>query len=454
MPADPAIVLLRERLGADAVLDDQAECWPYGYDNSRRHAAPVAVVRPDSAAAVRTIVETCNETGLALTARGYGSATTGAAVPVAGGVVLSTERLRAIHAIDRDNRTAVVEAGVTNGEIQRAAGEQGFFWAPDPTSADYSTVGGNLACNAAGPRAVKYGTCRENTLGLRAVAGSGAELRTGVFTTKGVVGYDLTRLIIGSEGTLAVISEATLLLRPLPEAVATLRAVYTDVAAAAAAVASIMAQPVIPRVLEFMDETATDLIRNRVDLPDNGRALLLIEIDGAAAHLDDAADAIEQAGAAGLVAFDRATVEADRESLWAARRALSPALRTLAPKKINEDVVVPVSRLAEFIARLEELASRHGVAVVNFGHAGNGNIHVNILGENAQLPDMQHCLASLMSTVLEMGGTLSGEHGVGLDKMDFVGMEIEPATLDLMRAIKRQFDPNGILNPGKLFPAT
>ena len=452
MPAATAIAQLRDRLGADVVTDDPAECWSYGYDNSRRHVAPAAVVRPDSPESVKTAIEICNQTRTPVTARGYGSGTTGAAVPSNGGIVLSTERLTTIHRIDPDNRAAVVQAGVTNGAVQRAVAEHGFFWAPDPTSADYSTVGGNLACNAAGPRAVKYGTTRDNTLGLRAVTGDGRELRTGVYTTKGVVGYDLTRLLIGSEGTLALITEATLMLRPLPEAICTIRAVYSDVNSAAAAVARIMAQPVIPRVLELMDEAATNLVRSSVTLPADGRALLLVEVDGPAAHLDDAAAAIHTVAGPGLVAFDQSVDDHHREELWSARRALSPALRTLAPEKINEDVVVPVSRLSELIAALVGIGNDHGVTIVNFGHAGNGNIHVNLLGQTDQLPDMRRCLAKLMQTVVSLGGTLSGEHGVGLDKRDFVSLEIEPETLGLMRAIKQQFDPNGILNPGKMFP--
>jgi D-lactate dehydrogenase len=360
--------------------------------------------------------------------------------------------------IDAANRVAVVEAGVTNDQLQVAAGQEGFFWPPDPTSAAYCSIGGNLACNSAGPRAVKYGTPRENTLGLKAVTGEGKCLTTGCYTTKGVVGYDLTRLLIGSEGTLAVITEATLKLPPLPEAVATMRAIYRDMASAAAAVSTIMAQPVVPRALEFMDNSSIRMIRGYAgdDLPEDAGAMLIIEADGDAPLLSRSVDALELAARnAGLVEFRKATDETEARNLWSSRKALSPALRRVAPGKINEDVVVPVSRMARFIERLEQLSRDYELTIVNFGHAGNGNIHVNLLGDTTDSAirlTMERCLSTIFETVLDLGGTLSGEHGIGYEKRAFVGLEIEPVTLDLMRRIKQQFDPKGILNPGKFFP--
>ncbi|HKJ09967.1 MAG TPA: FAD-linked oxidase C-terminal domain-containing protein, partial [Gammaproteobacteria bacterium] len=319
------------------------------------------------------------------------------------------------------------------------------------------TVGGNLAYNSAGPRAVKYGTPRENTLGLRAVTATGAEIRTGVSTTKGVVGYDLTRLLIGSEGTLAVITEATLKLTPIQPARRTLRAVYPDMNAAAGAVAAIMAQPATPCALEFMDGSAIEMIRSysQADLPERAGAMLMIEVDGPHACIDEAAEAVADAARAGAVEVRTAATDAEVKALWATRKALSPALRNVAPKKINEDVVVPVSRMPALIGGLEALSREFGITIVNFGHAGNGNIHVNLLvdpDDPAQMANADKCLDRVFALVLELGGTLSGEHGIGLVKRDFVDREIDPVTLDLMRAIKAQFDPNGILNPGKAIP--
>ncbi|HEX2666987.1 MAG TPA: FAD-linked oxidase C-terminal domain-containing protein [Gammaproteobacteria bacterium] len=445
-------------VGTDDLYTDPADRWPYGYDNSRRHALPDAVAFPASHAEVLAAVRLCNEFKVPLTTRGLGSSTTGSAVPVAKGLVLALERMNRIIEVDGANRALVVETGATNTAVQEAAAGHGFFWPPDPTSAGYSTVGGNLACGAGGPHAVKYGTVRENVLGLRAVLGSGQELTAGVYTTKGAMGYDFTRLLIGSEGTLAVITEATLKLTPKPQAVRTLRAVYADMTAAAAAVSRIMAQPVTPCVLEFIDGPSIGMIRGYAgnDLPAEAGAMLLIEVDGRPEELDQAAAAVGAAAQGeGCMEFRAARDAQESAALWTSRKALSPALRKIAPKKINEDVVVPVSRMAEFIARLTELSEQYGVPIVNFGHAGNGNIHVNLLvdpDDATQMKNAEPCLEQVFRTVLDMRGTLSGEHGVGLEKRPFMGLEFDAATLELMRRIKQDFDPNGILNPGKLLP--
>lgn len=440
---------------ADALVTDPAECLAYGYDNSRRQAQPDAVVFPSAHAQVAALVRACRNAHAPLIARGRGTNTTGATVPVDGGVVVSFERMNRIVEIDADNRLALVEPGVLNGDLQAALGERGFFWPPDPTSSPYCTIGGNLACNAAGPRAVKYGSCRENTLGLHAVTGAGEEFRCGVNTTKGAVGYDLTRLLIGAEGTLAIITEATLKLTPKPAAKATLSASYADVVAATAAVARIMAQPVVPCALEFMDDAALHLARAHAgEAIPNAGALLIVEADGDAADLPRAVEALcAAARGAGLLDIRTAKNTSEAETLWAARRALSPALRTISPDKINEDVVVPVSRLPELIARLREIAAKYSIPIVNFGHAGNGNIHVNLLPRDAaEHARAEAALPEVFRSVIALGGTLSGEHGIGLAKRDYLVDALDPNALALMRRIKAQFDPDGILNPGKLLP--
>jgi D-lactate dehydrogenase len=446
---------LREIFGA-AVTFDAAECLAYGYDNSRRQAQPEAVVFPTQHAQVVALVRACRTERIPAIARGRGTNTTGATVPVNGGVVVSFERMNRIVQIDPDNRRAIVEPGVLNADLQRALAPHGFFWPPDPTSSPYCTIGGNLACNAAGPRAVKYGSCRENVLGLRAVAGTGAEFRCGVYTSKGAVGYDLTRLLIGAEGTLALITEATLKIVPQPAAKRTLSASYDDIAFATAAVARIMAQPVTPCALEFLDDAALRLARAHggESIP-AAQALLIIEVDGDAADLPRAADALAAAArGAGLIEMQVAATAQETERLWAARRALSPALRTLSPNKINEDVVVPVSRLPELIEALRGISAKYQIPIVNFGHAGNGNIHVNLLPRDAaEQGRAESALPDVFDCVIRLGGTLSGEHGIGLAKRDFLSRALDPTALDLMRSIKAQFDPDGILNPGKLLPA-
>jgi len=449
---------LRTAAGADNIITAPEDCWAYGYDNSRQHALPGAVAFAHDHEQVARIVECCYQDGVSLVVRGRGTGTTGATVPLTGGLVLSTERMDRILEMDPDNRIVRVQPGAINQAVQDAAAKHGFFWPPDPTSAGYCTIGGNLAYNSAGPRALKYGTPRENTLGLLAVTGVGAPIRTGVRTTKGVVGYDLTRLLIGSEGTLAVITEAILKLIPLPESIHTLQAVYSGVDAAAEAISRIMAQPAVPRSLEFMDASAIDMIRDyaEVDVPTGAGALLMIEVDGSEEAVAAAATAIMQAGQIeGCLRMQAARDEGEVREMWAARKALSPALRTIAPEKINEDVVVPVSEIPALIGGLTVLSEKHRIPIVNFGHAGNGNIHVNLLID----PDIdgitkraERCLTEVFDLVLKLGGTLSGEHGVGIAKRDYIDREIDSVTLDLMRRIKAQFDPRGILNPTKVFP--
>jgi D-lactate dehydrogenase len=452
---------LRARLAevfGERLRTEPADVLPYGYDNSRRVALPQAVAFAQSHDEVGACAAACHEHGVPLIARGRGTNTTGATVPIHGGVVLSFERMAKILRVSPGDRLLECEAGAINGEVQAAAGKHGLFWAPDPTSLGYSAVGGNLACNAGGPRAVKYGTARDNVLGLRAVTATGRTLKTGCYTTKGVVGYDLTRLIVGSEGTLAIITEATLKLLPKPEAVRTLRACYRDEASAAAAVSRLMAQPETPCALEFMDGDSVKLAQDyqRSDLPGGTGALLIVEVDGYAETIAAAVKAVSAAAAGdGLLELKAATSEAESGALWTARKALSPALRRLAPNKINEDVAVPVSRLRELINGLRALSVQHGVRIVNFGHAGNGNLHVNLLGDSsdpAQKEALQRCLEAAFRLVLSLEGTISGEHGVGIEKRDYVGWEVAADTLATMRELKRVFDPKGILNPGKCLP--
>lgn len=456
MPLSTALLTrLRETFAGDALAVGDAERIAYSYDNSRRHALPDAVVFPTEHGQVEALVQACRAHGVALTARGRGSNTTGATVPVQGGVVVSFERMNRIVRIDPDNRLAVVEPGVLNGDLQAALAPHGFFWPPDPSSAPWCTIGGNLACNSAGPRTVKYGSPRENTLGLRAVAGNGEGFRCGTHTSKGATGYDLTRLLIGAEGTLALITEATLKLTPKPSAVRTLRATYRDVGAAARAVARIMAQPVTPCALEFIDDVALKLARDHGgDSVPLAGAMLMIEVDGEPQTLDSAVDAVSRAARGeGLDELRVATNSEETKALWAARKALSPAQRTISPDKINEDVVVPVSRLPELVDGIKALSAKHELLIVSFGHAGNGNLHVNLLPRDAaERERAPACLAELFALVIALDGTLSGEHGIGMLKREFMPLALEPSALRLMRNIKVAFDPDGILNPAKLLP--
>jgi glycolate oxidase subunit GlcD len=459
MPALPAD--LQRELSAllgEGWLRDPSERLVYAYDNSRRESLPDAVALPTTRAQVQTLVRACHAHRVPVVARGRGTNTTGATVPIQGGVVVSFERMNRILDVRPGDRCAVVEPGVLNGDLQAALKPLGLFWPPDPTSAAYSTIGGNLACNAGGPRAVKYGASRDNVLALTAITGTGELIHCGSATTKGATGYDLQRLLVGSEGTLALIVEATLKLTPLPRQRRVMRALYDDVLSAAKAVARLMAQPIAPSMLEFMDGDCVRLARDvgGADLPIEAGALLMIEADGDAETLPHAIEALMRtAGGDGLVSLDDAADEATTGNLWAARKALSPALRTLAPGKINEDVVVPVSRIPFLVEGVRALSLEFALPIVSFGHAGNGNLHVNILfdpADAAQNERAQAALARVFALTLSLGGTLSGEHGIGLAKRKFMPQAIDPATLALMRQIKAVFDPAGILNPDKLLP--
>jgi len=458
MLPDSFITQLKQAITADRLSLDEAERWTYGYDNSRKHALPDAVVFPASHDEVAAIVKLCNEHLVPLVPRGRGTGTTGGAVPINGGVVMSMERMTRIIEFDPVNRLMRVEPGVTNQEVQDMAASKGFFWPPDPGSANVCSVGGNLAFNAAGPSAVKYATTRENTLGLVAVTAEGDTLRTGFNTTKGVTGYDLTRLLIGSEGTLAVITEATLKLTPLPETHRTIAASYSSIQGATEAIVEIMSQAQIPAALEFLDNNSLDLIRKQPDLniSTTAQALLLIDVDGTHDSITSSVQRISDAARnAGLTELNLSQNEQESSQLWKARKALSPALRHVAPNKLNEDVVVPVGNIPPLIAGLSQLSEQYAIPIVNFGHAGNGNIHVNLLYDTQdpqQERNARPCLREVFELVIQLGGALSGEHGIGTEKMAYVGMEIDPVTLNYMKRLKSLFDPNNILNPGKVFP--
>ncbi|KAF1014001.1 MAG: putative FAD-linked oxidoreductase [Stenotrophomonas maltophilia] len=449
---------LSSLLGADGWRTDAPALDANAQDNSWRRQAPAAVALPANVEEVQALVRACRAHGVALVARGAGTGTTGAAVPLPGSIVLSFTRMDRIVEIRAGDRCAVVQPGVLNGTLQQALAPHVLFWAPDPSSAEICSIGGNLACNAGGPRAVKYGTSRDNVLRLVAVTGTGTGdvIRCGGAYTKDATGYDLIHLLVGSEGTLALIVEATLKLTPLPVSQAVLRVLYRD-ADAAAAVSRLMSQPVVPTCLEFMDAHSLQLLRlNGADVPEAG-AMLLVEADGDHDTLPYLLQALASAAEGdGMLALDVAMEGRARDQLWAARKALSPALRSFAPGKINEDVVVPVSRIPELVAGVQALAREYTLTIVTFGHAGNGNLHVNILyhpddaDENARA---HAALPKIFELTLALGGTLSGEHGIGLAKRDFMAQAFTPATLATMRAIKATLDPDGILNPGKVLPA-
>ncbi|MBI5936560.1 MAG: FAD-binding protein [Betaproteobacteria bacterium] len=446
-------------LGPERARADADTLALYAQDETPGRCPPEAVLFPTSHDQVADCVRLALEHQLPITPRGAGSGNVGGAQPTPGSLVLSFECMNRIVEFDPANRLIVVEPGVVTQDIDQLARSAGLMYAPDPGSGAYSRIGGNLAMNAAGPRAVKYGVTRDHVLALRAVDGSGRELRTGGRTSKYATGYDLTRLLVGSEGTLALITEATLKLVPAPERTASFRLCYASDTAACAAVQRIMRQPVVPSALEFMDRRSIDAIKEygaAEGLPPGTEAVLMVEADGPAEDIPRQVAALEAAlRGDGLLELQTGFTPAEIQNLWTARKSLSHAVKKIAPLKINEDIVVPVSRLAELVAAIDAMATLHRLPIVSFGHAGNGNLHVNLMvhpDDEDEMARAETCLRELVETVLRLGGTLSGEHGIGNKKRQFMPLEIEPDTLALMRELKRVFDPRGILNPGKKLP--
>ncbi|MCE2542097.1 MAG: FAD-binding protein [Acidobacteria bacterium] len=446
-------------LGAEHVRGDDALRREYGTDALGRGLPADLVVFPGSAAEIAAVARLCDAQRIPLTPRGAGTGYTGGAVPANGGVVLALDRLDRIKEIDEASLLAVVEPNVVTGALQAAVERVGLFYPPDPASLASSAIGGNVAECAGGPRAFKYGTTRRYLLGLEAVLPTGEIIRTGGKVVKNVVGYDLTQLLAGSEGTLAIITEATLRLVPKPAARRTLRAWFAGVDTAVAAARAVIAAQVVPAALELVDAASLAAARARGGAglaPDSAGAMLLIEVDGtpaaAAEELQRAAEACESTGASGV---QRAGNDAEREALWQIRRDLSLALRAVAPLKINHDVVVPLARIPDLFRAVDALRRELRLDIACFGHVGDGNIHVNVLvdpQDAAQMARAQAAERRLFEAVVALEGSISGEHGIGFTKQAYLDLELSPETIALMRRLKRAFDPNGILNPGKIFP--
>jgi glycolate oxidase len=453
---DRAKLELERRLGPSKVLTGLEACATYANDDSDVEGRPPeAVVLAATASDVAIALAVAEACDVPITPRAGGTGRTGGAVPMAGGIVLATHGLARLKEIDRANLVAVVEPGVITGELHAAVEREGLFYAPDPNSLESCMLGGNIAENAGGPRAFKYGVTRDWVLGLEVVLIGGRLLRTGRRTAKGVTGYDVTALLVGSEGTLGVFTEATLRLVPKPPAIATALALFSDVRAAAEAVSAIVAAGVVPRCLELLDSAALDAVRAAgVSVDARAGAMLLIEVDGEAAESTLLRVGEIASAAPGNVDVLVAQDAGQRDRLWAARRMLSKATRRLARHKLSEDVVVPRTRVAELLARAEAIGIATGVRQLAYGHAGDGNLHVNFLwNDDAERPQVERAIEMLMRTTIELGGTLSGEHGIGVSKAPYLGIEQSEDLIALQRDIKRVFDPKGLLNPGKIFPS-
>lgn len=431
----------------------------YSYDATALEYLPEAVIFPGTRDEIAGIMKLATAEGFPVVPRGAGSGFVGGALPVKGGLVLSLKRLDRILEIDKDNMTALVEPGVVTGHLQKEVEALGLFYPPDPSSLKFCTLGGNVAMGSGGPRAVKYGVTRDYVMKLEVVLPTGEVITTGTAAAKGVVGYDLARLMVGSEGTLGIVTKILLKLIPKPIAKVTLLAEFPSALEAGRTVSAVMASGVIPSVLEFIDNSTLKCVKAELKDPpsEQVKAILLIEADGSEAAIAEDSLVIEKlCRENGAVRIKKSRDKKESEQLWQTRRAISPSLYKLATKKINEDIAVPRDKVPELIGRLEKIAHKHNVIMANFGHAGDGNIHVNIMVNKGNVEEEKRgaeAVKEVFQTALDLGGTISGEHGVGISKQPFIEMEISHREIELMEGIKKVFDPANILNPGKIFPS-
>ena len=444
-------------VGEENILTGTEELTCYSYDAVNQKFIPEAVVFPGNTEEVAAVLKLANQEQFPVIPRGAGSGFTGGSLAVLGGVVLVTSRLNRIIEIDTDNLTALVEPGVVCGEFQKEVDKHGLYYPPDPASLSFSTLGGNVAECAGGPSALKYGVTRDYVTGLEIVLPIGEVITTGVRTMKGVVGYDLTRLIIGSEGTLAVITKIYLRLLPKPETSITLMALFKNVEDAARAVSAIIRNKIVPAKLEFMDRGSIECVNRYQNLGFSAdtEALLLIELDGDPAAVENAAgNVVNICSEQYSFRVERATNVQEASKLWEVRRAVSSSLLVLNLTKMNEDVVVPRSKIPDLIRRMEEIKKKYQLTIISFGHAGDGNIHVNVMYDEkipGELEKAENAVKEIFQEALTLDGTISGEHGIGITKAPFLRMELTDSEIELMKKIKRVFDPNDILNPGKIF---
>lgn len=460
-PSSATLEAFRKALGADLeeaqILVDRDLREPYATDRSGAPGhVPDLVVRARSTQDVQAVLRAAQAHGVPVTPRGLGTGKSGGALAIHGGAVLSLERMRAIHHVSVDDMLVEADAGAITGDVMAVAEAEGLFYPPDPNSWDICSIGGNVACNAGGPRALKYGVTKHYVLGLEVVLPDGTRLDVGKRTLKHVTGYDLGAMMVGSEGTLAVITKCVMRLVPRPPAVCTALVSFGDARAASVALTTVLARGVVPRTLELLDRHALAAVAKKTPgrFPEDAGALIILETDGADeerafADLSRAAEICLEAGAVDVqVAQD----EVQRERIWAPRRILSDTLKETADKKISEDIVVPRSRLPDMLTRVDEIGEQFGLRVASYGHAGDGNLHVNVLFDADQTARGEDAVRAVLEAAIEFGGTISGEHGVGLLKRDFLPLEQAAPAIALQRQLKAALDPHHILNPGKVLP--
>ncbi len=455
---DKHIENLKKIVGEEDIKTDKIHLHAYSYDATKEHFYPEAVIFPENEEEVSKILKYCNDNKISIIPRGAGSGFTGGALPVKGGIVLAVEKyMNKIIEIDEKDMVAVVQPGVINATLQKEVEKRGLFYPPDPASMDYSTIGGNVAENAGGMRAAKYGLTKDYVVCLRAVLANGEIIRAGKRTIKDVAGYNVAGILIASEGTLAVITEITLKLLPKPKLAKTYMGIFENVEDAMNAVYKSLASGAMPVAMEFMDSLVVKALKEKlgVNLPDNAGALLIGDVDG---NVEEEIDyqlnilkkSFEENNSQQFIV---ASEKEKRDEIWFARRNASQSITIYGNKKLNEDISVPRSKLPEALKGIYEIGEKYSVKIPCFGHAGDGNIHVNIMvdGKNEdELKRGYNAVEEVFKFVVNIGGTLSGEHGIGLSKAPFMKLAFSEAELNLFKRIKNAFDPNGILNPGKM----
>ncbi len=448
---------LEEIVGAENVLVEPEKVEQYGADAVKEKFPPEAVVFPETTAQMAEILKLANAEIFPVTARGGGVGYTGGAVPVDGGIVIGTDRMNKIIEISADDLYVVCQPGLTTYKLQQAVEKYGLLFPPDPASYKNSFIGGNIAENAGGMRTPKYGNTKNSVLGLEVVTATGEIIRTGGKTVKNVVGFDLTGLMCGSEGLLGIITEATLKLLPMPEATATVRASFKSMEAACEVLTKFTPEGLLPMAMEVVDKHCIKAIEENFafGLSPNANAILIVAVDGFKDEVERNAQMIERIlQTNGGFDILRSRTKEEEDKLWDVRRAISPSLMKYGTLKLNEDVVVPRSKVPALIRQIEEIGKTHNTFVANFGHAGDGNIHVNFMCDKddpESIARARQCVKKTFALSVELGGSISGEHGIGYVKAQYLDMAIDAPTLEVMKNIKRVFDPNGILNPGKMF---
>ncbi|HEY63909.1 MAG TPA: FAD-binding protein [Caldilineae bacterium] len=448
---------LQDILGPEAVLSQPEELITYSYDATWAEGIPDVVVNPTTTEQVAAVLRIADRERIPVVPRGAGTGLAGASVPQ-GGIVLNLARMNRLREISPEDMVAVVEPGVVNQTLQEALQPYGLMYPPDPASLYMSTIGGNVATNAGGPRCLKYGVTKDYVMGLEVVLPGGQVLRTGGRQIKNVTGYNLTQLFVGSEGTLGVITEITLRLIPAPAARATVMAAYARLEDAAETVNAILSEGILPLTTELMDQACIRAVERKLQmgLPTEAEALMLIAVDGEPeavhAQIRRVAEVCRRMGADPV---EMATTPEEEERLWIARRSVSPALALIKPSRLTEDIVVPRSKIPAMIRRIQAIAREYDVMIPTFGHIGDGNVHPDIMCDRRDPEEMRRvalAAQAVFEATIELGGTLSGEHGIGLLKREFLPKELGPLAIEKMLAIKKVFDPNGIMNPGKVFP--